>query len=127
MKQTLSTRARAKTGPVLTTKKQWVKIDVKMKKGKGIFVGRVGGRGFEDRRVTSIAVIWRSCQDPSAPWPGVRAARTEEETGHFGRDDSLRKGTKNWENPKPTREFGGLGGKTQWLRSFGDPCRIASG
>jgi hypothetical protein len=35
MKQTLSPRARAVAGPVLTTKKQWVEIDAKKEKGEG--------------------------------------------------------------------------------------------
>src|SRR5580704_17564565 len=39
MKQTLSPRARAVAGPVLTTEKLYTKIDAKTEKGEGIFVG----------------------------------------------------------------------------------------
>jgi hypothetical protein len=48
MKQTLSSRARATTGPVPTTKKQCVKIDAKMEKGEGIFVGE-GATGKQEK------------------------------------------------------------------------------
>jgi hypothetical protein len=73
------------------------------------------------------------------PLRGRRAElRREGKTGHFGRDDSLGKGgepERTQENPRPTRDYGGWGtrgsliarlrGKTEWLRSFDDPCRIA--
>jgi hypothetical protein len=49
-------------GPVLTTKKQWVKIDAKMEKGEGIFEGR----GVQSLVVTVIEVAQRPSQGPSA-------------------------------------------------------------